>query len=207
VLYGVRDLFDLSYLSDPMLTRVVPASALEWYGSPEGQWFRDVLAPIFLPRPLLESHDPLEQWNSARSAFGAPIARNANATRYMAAHEARILFGTDTPSAPTYANPPGLNGWLEMRRLIEAGLTPVQVFRAATLSNAAALGLSREIGTVQPGMRANLLLLRMDPTRTIQAYDEIVKVILHGRVLDRAELAAKQLRDLGFELQQFQHAS
>jgi imidazolonepropionase-like amidohydrolase len=207
VLYGVRDLFDPSYLSDPMLTRVVPASALEWYGSPEGQWFRDVLAPIFLPRPLLESHDPLEQWNSARSAFGAPIARNANATRYMAAHEARILFGTDTPSAPTYANPPGLNGWLEMRRLIEAGLTPVQVFRAATLSNAAALGLSREIGTVQPGMRANLLLLRMDPTRTIQAYDEIVKVILHGRVLDRAELAAKQLRDLGFELQQFQHAS
>jgi imidazolonepropionase-like amidohydrolase len=110
----------------------------------------------------------------------------------MAAHKARILFGTDTPSAPTYANPPGLNGWMEMRRLIEAGLTPAQVFRAATLSNAAALGLSQEIGTVQPGMRANLLLLRMDPTQTIQAYDEIVKVILHGRVLDRAELAAKR---------------
>ena len=192
VLYGERDLFDPSYLSDPMLTRVVPASALEWYGSPEGQWFHDFLAPIVLPKPLLENHDPSEQWNFARSAFGAPIARNANATRYMAAHQARILFGTDTPSAPTYANPPGLNGWMEMRRLIEAGLTPAQVFRAATLSNAAALGLSQEIGTVQPGMRANLLLLRMDPTQTIQAYDEIVKVILHGRVLDRAELAAKR---------------
>jgi len=192
VLYGERDLFDPSYLSGPMLARVVPANALEWYGSPEGQWFRDVLAPNVLPRPLLESHDPAEQWNSARSAFGAPITRNANATRYMAAHQARILFGTDTPSAPTYANPPGLNGWMEMHRLIEAGLTPLQVFRAATLANATALGLSREIGTVQPGMRANLLLLRMDPSQTIQAYDEIVKVILHGRVLDRAELAAKR---------------
>ena len=192
VLYGERDLFDPSYLSGPMLTRVVPASALEWYASPEGQWFHDILAPIALPKSLLESHDPLEQWNSARSAFEAPIARNANATRYMAAHGAHILFGTDTPSAPTYANPPGLNGWLEMRKLVEAGLTPAQVFLAATVSNAAALGLSQEIGTVQPGMRANLLLLRMDPTQTIQAYDEIVKVILHGRVLDRAELAAKR---------------
>jgi imidazolonepropionase-like amidohydrolase len=190
VLYGERDLFDPSYLSDPILTPVVPASALEWYRSPDGQWFRDVLAAILLPKPVLESNDPSAQWNSVRSSMAAPIARNANATRYMAAHEARILFGTDTPSAPTYANPPGLNGWLEMRRLIEAGLTPDQVFRAATLSNAQALGLSGEIGTVQTGKRANLLLLRKDPTQTIQAYDEIVKVILHGRVLDRAELAA-----------------
>jgi imidazolonepropionase-like amidohydrolase len=57
----------------------------------------------------------------------------------MAAHNARLLFGTDTPSAPLYTNPPGLNGWMEMHRLIEAGLTPAQVFRAATLTNAAAL--------------------------------------------------------------------
>jgi imidazolonepropionase-like amidohydrolase len=70
-------------------------------------------------------------------------------------------------------------------------LTPAQIFRAATLTNAEALGLSREIGTVLPGMRANLLLLRQDPTQTIQAYDGIIKVILHGRVLDRAELAAR----------------
>jgi imidazolonepropionase-like amidohydrolase len=195
VLYGERDLFDPSYLSDAMLTRVMPQSALEWYRSPEGQWFRDILAPIFLPKPVLDSHDPTAQWNSARSSMAAPLARNANATRYMAAHDARFLFGTDTPSAPTYANPPGLNGWLEMHRLIDAGLTPAQVFRAATLSNAQALGLSREIGTVQPNKRANLLLLRADPTQTIQAYDEIVKIILHGKVLDRGDLAANRAED------------
>ena len=32
--------------------------------------------------------------------------------------------------------------------------------------------------------------MRTDPTHTIEAYDEIVKVILRGRVIDRAELAA-----------------
>ena len=77
-----------------------------------------------------------------------------------------------------------------MNRLGDAGLTPAQVFRAATIVNAEALGLDREIGTVQPGKRANLLLLRKDPTQSVDAYDEIVKVILRGRILDRTGLAA-----------------
>jgi imidazolonepropionase-like amidohydrolase len=112
------------------------------------------------------------------------------ATGYLAQHRARLLFGTDTPSAPTYANPPGLNAWLEMHRLLEAGVTPAQIFEMATLRNARALKLDQEIGTVEIGKRADLLLLRADPRQTVQAYDEIVKVIVGGRVLDRAELAA-----------------
>jgi imidazolonepropionase-like amidohydrolase len=86
-----------------------------------------------------------------------------------------------------------------MHRLVEAGLTPLQIFRAATLSNAQALGLSREIGTVQVGKRANLLLLRENPAQTIEAYDELVKVILHGRVLDRAGLAANRTGEDGID--------
>jgi len=53
------------------------------------------------------------------------------------------------------------------------------------LSSARALKLDREIGTVQVGKRANLLLVRADPRKTIQAYQEIAKVILGGRVLTR----------------------
>ena len=195
VLYGLRDLFDPSYLDDARFKQVVPAAAIEWYRSHDGQWFHDVLAPVFVPKAALESHDPQAQWNSVRggdSIIAAPLARNASAVRYMATHDARLLFATDTPSAPTYANPPGLNGWLEMHRLIEAGVTPAQIFRAATLANAQALGLTRELGTVRPGKRANLLLMRKDPTQTIEAYDEIVKVILHGRAFDRSQFAANR---------------
>lgn len=43
---------------------------------------------------------------------------------------------------------------------------------------------------MQVGKRADLLLLRQDPTQTIDAYAGIVKVILNGRVLDPSELAA-----------------
>jgi imidazolonepropionase-like amidohydrolase len=126
--------------------------------------------------------------------FGAVINRGKHATAYVIARHGRILFGTDTPSAPTYANPPGLNGWLEMHRLIDAGETPAQIFKSATLTNARALKLDRDIGTVQVGKRANLLLLRQDPTQTIDAYAEIAKVILNGRVLDPSELAANAPR-------------
>jgi hypothetical protein len=190
VLYGLQDLFDPTYLSDPRIAKVVPASAIEWYRSAEGQWFHNQLAPALLPKQVQDSHDPQAHWNSVRAALAPPITRDRNATYYMATHGARILFGTDTPSAPTYANQPGLNGWQEMQRMVDAGMTPLQVFRAATQTNAELLGLGREIGTVQPGKRANLLLLRADPTQTTHAYDGIVKIILHGKVLDPAELAA-----------------
>ena len=183
VLYGLHNLFDDATLADPRLTRVLPGSLIHWYRSPEGRWFRD---SIIAETPELAAP------SVAANMLLGPINRVAAATGYMAQHHARLLFGTDTPSSPTYANPPGLNGWMEMRHLADAGVTPEQIFQAATLSNARALKLDREIGTVQVGKRANLLLVRADPRKTIQAYQEIAKVILGGRVLDPSMLAANR---------------
>jgi imidazolonepropionase-like amidohydrolase len=182
VLHGLQDLFTVGFLSDPMLARVLPHSLIDWYGTHEGQWFHDVVAGDVAKIDA----------SAMRPNFSAPIARDAAATRYLAEHGGRLLFGTDTPSAPTYANPPGLNGWFEIERLAAAGMTPAQIFRAATLSNAQAFHLDGEIGTVQVGKRANLLLLRRDPTQTIQAYVAVAKVILAGRVLDPADLVANR---------------
>jgi imidazolonepropionase-like amidohydrolase len=192
VLYGELGLFDPAFLADPTLARVLPADLIAWYRTSDGQWFRKVLANGLLPKAIADSADANVPWHFMRSFLAPYIARNDNATRYMASRNARFLFGSDTPSAPTYANPPGLNGWLEMRKLVAAGLTPEQVFLAATLANAQALHLDHEIGTVQPGKVANLILLRQDPTQTVQAYDEIVKVMIRGEVINRAELAAKR---------------
>jgi imidazolonepropionase-like amidohydrolase len=189
VLYGERDLYDPSYLDNPQLARVLPTDLIAWYRSPEGQWFHDALSEDF---PEVRGKDPKAAQAIVEQDYAVPIARVEHATGYLASHGARLLFGTDTPSAPTYANPPGLNGWLEMHRLVTAGETPAQIFRSATLSNAQALKLDRDIGTVESGKRANLLLLRQDPRQTIDAYADIVKVILDGRVLDPAELAANR---------------
>jgi imidazolonepropionase-like amidohydrolase len=190
VLYGERDLFNTAFLSDPRLARVLPASLLDWYRSPEGQWFHDVLAERFGGK----DRDPKAVEAEVNKSYAVPIDRVAHATAYLDSHDARLLFGTDTPSAPTYANPPGLNGWFEMQRLVAAGVTPARIFRSATLSNAQALKLDQDVGTVQVGKRANLLLLRQDPTQTIEAYAGIVKVLLGGRVLDPTELVAAHSR-------------
>lgn len=147
-----------------------------------------------MPQDLLQG-DASAQWRRVRQFYAKTQARAANATRYLARHNGRLLFGTDTPSSPLYTNPPGLNGWREMNRLVEAGLTPAQVFRAATRANAEAMGLDAELGTVQVGKRANLLLVREDPTRSIRAYDEIVKVILNGQAFDRSALAVVSRRN------------
>jgi imidazolonepropionase-like amidohydrolase len=183
VLHGLEDLFNPGFLSDPLLARVLPRSLIDWYGTPEGQAFRAVIAAD------LPAADP---GGALRRGLAVPIGRAAAATGYLAKHGARLLFGTDTPSGPIYTNPPGLNAWMEMQRLIDAGVTPAQIFEAATLNNARALQRDREIGTVEVGKRANLLLVRADPRQTVQAYAEIVKVILGGRVLDPATLAAKR---------------
>jgi imidazolonepropionase-like amidohydrolase len=190
VIYGFRDLFDPAYVSDPTLARVLPANLIEWYRSAEGRSFRDRMAEG-LPEEVT-SGDEVARWTAIQAMYAEPIARNESAVRYLAGRNARILFGTDTPAAPIYTNPPGLNGWREMRRLVAAGLTAHQVFVAATLANATALGLADEIGSVEAGKRANLILLRKDPTKDVQAYDEIVKIIIRGQVIDRVELAAKR---------------
>jgi imidazolonepropionase-like amidohydrolase len=187
VLEGIEDLFSTSFLSDPRLPHVLPASLIDWYRSREGQWLRVVISE---DEKLPTDSSPSDLEGVINERMGRVIDRGKHATAYVIARHGRILFATDTPSAPTYANPPGLNGWLEMRRLIDAGETPAQIFKSATLVNARALKLDRDIGTVQVGKRANLLLLRQDPTQTIDAYAEIVKVILNGRVLDASELVA-----------------
>lgn len=183
VLRGLEDLFNPGFLSDPMLARVLPRALIDWYGTPEGQLFRDAIAAD------LPADDP---GGALRRGLADPIGRAAAATGYLARHGARLLFGTDTPSAPIYTNPPGLNAWMEMHRLIDAGVTPAQIFEAATLRNARAFGLDHDIGTVEVGKRANLLLVRADPRQTVQAYGEIVTVILGGRALDPATLAANR---------------
>jgi hypothetical protein len=187
VLYGIRDLLSASFLSDPRLSRVLPSNLIDWYRSAEGQWFRVSLSQDMKLPADANSSEPERVLNER---FAPILDRVKHATGYIVARHGRILFGTDTPSGPTYANPPGLNGWLEMHRLIDAGETPAQIFKSATLTNAQALKLDREIGTVEVGKRANLLLLRQDPTKTIDAYAGIARVILNGRVLDPSQLAA-----------------
>ena len=109
---------------------------------------------------------------------------------YMAAQGGRILFGSDTPSDDVYTNPPGYNGYLELREMEAAGVPPARILAAATLENARLVHVEDRYGTVEAGKVASLLLLREDPLASTAAFDTIETVLVRGRVVPRAALSA-----------------
>jgi imidazolonepropionase-like amidohydrolase len=163
---------DDQFFADPLLSRVYPPQLIAWYRSPEGSWFRKELGDA--PPDLYERV----------GASGDAV------TGYLARNHARLLFGTDTPSAPIYTNPPGLNGLYEMRRWVAAGVSTRQLFQALTLDNARILHRDRDIGSIEKGKRAHLLLLRANPLDNVEAYNAIETVFLSGKAIPREMLAA-----------------
>jgi imidazolonepropionase-like amidohydrolase len=160
------------------IPKVIPKEMLEWFNSPEAKWFKKELVEDDMPdAAMLEMSER------------GPVRRVRQVVAYLASKDANILLGTDTPSAPTYGNLPGLNGYMEMRQLQEAGLSLAQIFRAATISNAREFKRDSELGTIEPGKIANLVLLKKSPLESVDAYDSITAVCVHGNPVSRDSLA------------------
>ena len=92
-----------------------------------------------------------------------------------------ILAGTDANSDSTTPFPPphGAAMHQELQLLVEAGLSPVEALRAATVRPAEVFGFT-DRGSITSGQRADLLLLSGDPTIDISATQNIVGVWIAG---------------------------
>lgn len=89
-----------------------------------------------------------------------------------------LLAGTD---AGIGAVDPGTSLDDELALLVESGLTPYQALRTATSEAARYLRLDGELGTVEVGKRADLVLLRADPLQDIAAIRDPAALIQRGR--------------------------
>jgi len=83
---------------------------------------------------------------------------------------------------------PGSSRDDELALLVDAGFTPSEALRAATLNPASFLGLPDLLGTIDAGKTANLVLLEANPLQEIRNTKRIAAVILEGRYLDRLAL-------------------
>ena len=102
---------------------------------------------------------------------------------------AGILAGTDGAVAfPLVVS--GYSIHEELALFVEAGLSPLEALRTATLNPARALGMAEDLGTVSPGKLADLVLLDADPLENIANTTRIHAVVLNGRLLDRTALDA-----------------
>jgi imidazolonepropionase-like amidohydrolase len=75
---------------------------------------------------------------------------------------------------------PGAMTHREIELLVEAGFTPLEALTAATRTGALALGKLDELGTIEPGKRADLVLLTADPLADVRNLRKIERVLLDG---------------------------
>ena len=79
----------------------------------------------------------------------------------------------------------GENG-RELELLVDYGLTPVQALRAATSTNARLFHLDDQLGSIRPGLLADLVAVRGDPTRDVHAVRD-VRFVMKGGVVARSD--------------------
>ena len=97
-------------------------------------------------------------------------------------HRAGVPIGAGT-DAPIALAIPGYSLHNELQILVAAGLTPREALAAATVQPAKFLGLDGEMGSIAPGMRADLVLLNANPLADIRNTRKIDRVIARGRVM------------------------
>ena len=102
-----------------------------------------------------------------------------------ALHEAGVTIvpGTDT----------GLVGYgldRELELYVEAGFTPMEAIEAATRVSAKAMGLDGEVGTVEVGKRADLVIVEGNPAVRIGDLRRVMSVVTEGRMYGSKALGA-----------------
>lgn len=131
-----------------------------------------------------------------RYVDGVPPERLAH-HRLVAAGSRRFVSDLFDAGVGVVAGSDGFNGFTlpgdslhrELALLVEAGLSPTDALRSATLETARMLGLVGETGEVAVGRVADLVLVEKNPLQDVARLREIRAVVREGRVVFRAPAA------------------
>nr|WP_297782766.1 amidohydrolase family protein [uncultured Allomuricauda sp.] len=181
VINGLWELTNATYLNNTELEHVLPKQLLDYYKANSNIMYTNVFGNA--PKNIIATN------------FNRISEQGKLSMKYMNDNGGKLLFGTDTPSSPTYGNPPGYNGYLEMLEMENAGIPLGKILAMATIENARAFKLERLYGTVEEGKKANLLILNKNPLLDITAYNDIVQVIINGKIINRNKLSAKEIEE------------
>ncbi|WP_234571475.1 amidohydrolase family protein [Rhodohalobacter sp. 614A] len=100
-------------------------------------------------------------------------------------HGSRLLLGAD---APQIFNPPGFAAHRELELMVESGLTPFQALQTGTVNVGRYLHEEDTVGKIAAGYRADLILLDVNPLKSIPFQNHIQGVIYRGNYLNSQEL-------------------
>ena len=194
---GEEDLIKNNFLLDEHLKNIYPKDYLNVLRSEEGNWGRDKILgradflkktnpPFYMAMKGNHTNDK-EMWPDLYDLYKSRLNTVA---KFLSEQDANFILGSDTPAMNMFTNPPGYNGFLEMKHMFEAGISLETIFKAATHNNAKAFHLETLYGGVEKGKKANLLILNSNPLKNINAYNDIETVIIAGKLIPREELSA-----------------
>jgi imidazolonepropionase-like amidohydrolase/Tol biopolymer transport system component len=185
-----QDVIDLLAASKMTLTPTI--------GIQGGFRLQTLQDPSWVNDPRIQRLYPRAVWERTKQQASTPAsaATIAEAERAVAPQEwtilqvahrgGRIVAGTDAP-----INPYGLSLLMEMENYEHAGMTPAEVLRSATIVSAEAMGVSDQIGSIEPGKLADMAFVAGDPLKSIKNLRDTTRVMKDGRLYDRAALMSK----------------
>ena len=145
----------------------------------------------FMPRQIVDSWNPAnDPRNATKTADDYALDRRVY-RRQLEIVAAMNKAGVPIVAGTDVLNPfvfPGFSLHDELGLLVEAGLTPAEALRTATVNAAKYLGTEKNSGTIEEGKAADLVLLNANPLDDIANTRRIAAVVARGRVLERAEI-------------------
>jgi hypothetical protein len=123
---------------------------------------------------------------AAQAANALLLAREMELERAFVAAGGLLLAGADPVGNGGVI--PGFGDQRELELLVEAGFSPVQAIRIATLNGAIYLGRDKQIGSIAPGKNADLAVVKGDPAARITDIENVEIVFKDGIGYDTKKL-------------------
>lgn len=102
---------------------------------------------------------------------------NAREARKLSARGVKVSIGA-------HGQQSGVGAHWELGSFVRGGMSPVEALKAGTIVSAQSLGMARDIGSIEAGKLADLVILSDDPSADIANSDNIEKVMIGGRLYD-----------------------
>lgn len=106
---------------------------------------------------------------------------NAREARKLAQRGVKVSIGAHGQQA-------GIGAHWELWSFARGGMSPVEALKAGTIVPAQSLGMAKDIGSIEAGKLADLVILSADPSQDIANSDDIEQVMLGGRLYDASTL-------------------
>jgi imidazolonepropionase-like amidohydrolase/Tol biopolymer transport system component len=154
------------------------------YGGLAGDPYWSQATPVW-NHPLLTRHTPPAELAARVRATTAPADQFVD--QYSARESHRLAQRGVLIAIGGHGQQPGIAEHWELWSHVRGGASPIEALRHGTVDAARIYGFT-DIGTLEPGKLADLVILDADPTQDIRNSDHIAQVMLNGRLYDAATL-------------------